>query len=146
MPGTTITTHPTHPTVARNAGPAKRGQSRKDRHGEAGENACPRVAIRSSATLLIEQRRGYILLKCAQASMFHSAAGSVLCDGTSRLQGSHLTMQHGCYAIECDSGILLRFSAAEWSAPYLGLDRHFARQQQFAHPVLLKRSVLPLPS
>lgn len=53
-------------------------------------------------------------------------------------------MHHGCYAVECDSGILLRLSATEWSAPCLGLDN--ARPQQFAHPVLLKHVVLSLPS
>lgn len=52
-----ITTHPTHPTVAHCAGPAKRGQSRKDRRREADKDARPRVVIRFSATLLIEQRR-----------------------------------------------------------------------------------------
>lgn len=41
IPSTTIITHPTHPTVTHSAGPAKRGQSSKDRHGEAGEDAPP---------------------------------------------------------------------------------------------------------
>jgi hypothetical protein len=144
MASTTITTHPTHPAVAHSAGPAKRGQSSKDRHGEAGEDARARVAIRSSATLLIEQM---LLIYCSNARRLQCftlllALFCVIAHLACR--DSNLTMHHGSYAVECDSGILLRLSATEWSAPHLGLDN--ARQQQFAHPVLLKRAVLSLPS